>query len=151
MEPDESRGSRPVLGEREGENPSRHSPFFPTQGTWESQDPDGYINGVNRYQFTGSDPIDRGDPSGFDWDWWDDPQNEKALQDLMNAPSIPKGAAALVLIAEFAELERMTEQAVECKNTTISESQRWYSLDKQIAQMNTKLKQQRESGMVTGQ
>jgi len=69
----------------------------------------------------------------------------------MNAPSIPKGAAALVLIAEFAELERMTEQAVECKNTTISESQRWYSLDKQIAQMNTKLKQQRESGMVTGQ
>ncbi|MGC8561319.1 MAG: RHS repeat-associated core domain-containing protein [Phycisphaerae bacterium] len=44
--------------------------YSPTLGRWTSQDPLGYINGANTYQFLGSDPGDFVDPSGLSWAWW---------------------------------------------------------------------------------
>ncbi len=38
--------------------------YSPSLGTWISQDPAGYINGANTYQFVGSDPVGGVDPSG---------------------------------------------------------------------------------------
>ncbi len=38
--------------------------YSPSLGTWISQDPAGYINGANTYQFVGSDPVGRFDRTG---------------------------------------------------------------------------------------
>ncbi len=42
----------------------RNRNYSPTLGRWTSQDPLGYINGANTYQFVGSDPVGRADPGG---------------------------------------------------------------------------------------
>ncbi len=39
--------------------------YSPSLGTWISQDPAGYINGANTYQFVGSDPVGRVDLRGL--------------------------------------------------------------------------------------
>ena len=42
-------------------------------GTWISQDPAGYINGADTYQFVMSNPAGAVDPSGlWNWAWWGD-------------------------------------------------------------------------------
>jgi RHS repeat-associated protein len=38
--------------------------YSPTLGTWTSQDPLGYINGANTYQFVDSSPVGSVDPEG---------------------------------------------------------------------------------------
>ena len=40
--------------------------YSPSLGTWTSQDPAGYINGANTYQFVMSNPVGRVDPSGYE-------------------------------------------------------------------------------------
>ena len=40
--------------------------YSPSLGTWISQDPAGYINGANTYQFVGSGPVAGVDPTGLD-------------------------------------------------------------------------------------
>jgi RHS repeat-associated protein len=42
----------------------RHRNYSPSLGTWTSQDPAGYINGANTYQFVISNPVGSVDPSG---------------------------------------------------------------------------------------
>ncbi len=45
--------------------------YSPSLGTWISQDPAGYINGADTYQFVGSDPTSYADPSGlFSFGQW---------------------------------------------------------------------------------
>ena len=39
--------------------------YNPVTGTWMSQDPAGYVDGANRYQFVGSSPADLVDPAGL--------------------------------------------------------------------------------------
>ncbi len=39
--------------------------YSPSLGTWISQDPAGYINGADTYQFVESDPVGMVDPSGL--------------------------------------------------------------------------------------
>ncbi len=39
--------------------------YSPTLGTWTSQDPLGYINGANTYQFVDSSPVGNADPFGM--------------------------------------------------------------------------------------
>ena len=50
--------------------------YSPSLGRWINQDPAGYINGANRYQFVVSDPVGRVDPRGHQG-WgappWGDP------------------------------------------------------------------------------
>ena len=51
----------------------RHRNYSPSLGTWTSQDPAGYVNGANTYQFVMSNPVGSVDPSGFHWwdsNWW---------------------------------------------------------------------------------
>ena len=43
----------------------QHRNYSPSLGTWVSQDPAGYINGANTYQFVTSDPVGMVDPSGL--------------------------------------------------------------------------------------
>ena len=43
----------------------RHRNYSPSLGTWTSQDPAGYINGANTYQFVMSNPVGNVDPSGL--------------------------------------------------------------------------------------
>ena len=40
--------------------------YSPSLGTWISQDPAGYINGANTYQFVGGDPANAVDPAGLE-------------------------------------------------------------------------------------
>ena len=42
----------------------RHRNYSPSLGTWTSQDPAGYINGANTYQFVMSNPVGSVDASG---------------------------------------------------------------------------------------
>ena len=47
--------------------------YSPSLGRWISQDPAGYVNGANAYQFVVGDPIGWVDPSGGGWQglpWW---------------------------------------------------------------------------------
>jgi RHS repeat-associated protein len=47
--------------------------YDPTTGRWEQQDPAGYVNGANRYQFVVDAPTDLVDPTGLTWsDGWGD-------------------------------------------------------------------------------
>jgi RHS repeat-associated protein len=46
-----------------------HRDYSPSLGTWTSQDPLQYINGVNTYQFVMSNPVGNVDPSGEVWQW----------------------------------------------------------------------------------
>ena len=39
--------------------------YSPSLGRWTNQDPAGYTNGANRYQFVGSNPVNRADPRGL--------------------------------------------------------------------------------------
>ena len=41
-----------------------HRDYSTSLGVWTSQDPDGYINGANKYQFVESSPVNWVDPSG---------------------------------------------------------------------------------------
>ncbi len=50
--------------------------YSPSLGTWISQDPAGYINGANTYQFVMGNPVGRVDPAGLFWGW---------LQNMVNA------------------------------------------------------------------
>jgi RHS repeat-associated protein len=43
----------------------RHRNYSPSLGTWTSQDPAGYINGANTYQFVMSNPVGRVDAKGL--------------------------------------------------------------------------------------
>ena len=43
--------------------------YSPSLGTWVSQDPAGYINGANTYQFVESDPVGKADPDGLRADY----------------------------------------------------------------------------------
>ena len=45
---------------------ARNRNYSPTLGRWINQDPAGYINGANTYQFVMSNPVNRMDPSGLD-------------------------------------------------------------------------------------
>ena len=47
----------------------RHRNYSPSLGTWTSQDPAGYINGADTYQFVLSNPVNRVDPWGL-WHWY---------------------------------------------------------------------------------
>ncbi len=58
---------------------ARNRSYSPSLGRWINQDPAGYINGANTYQFVGSDPVNRVDMLGREllgmgWDgcgdWW---------------------------------------------------------------------------------
>ena len=44
---------------------ARNRNYSPTLGRWINQDPPGYINGANTYQFAASNPIGRLDPLGL--------------------------------------------------------------------------------------
>ncbi len=45
--------------------------YSPSLGTWISQDPAGYINGADTYQFVMGNPVDRADPTGLlAWYYW---------------------------------------------------------------------------------
>lgn len=39
-------------------------------GRWISQDPAGYVDGANIYEFAGGDPVEHVDPSGLEWQIW---------------------------------------------------------------------------------
>jgi RHS repeat-associated protein len=39
--------------------------YSPSLGVWASQDPAGYINGADTYQFVMGNPVDRADPTGL--------------------------------------------------------------------------------------
>jgi len=38
--------------------------YDPALGTWTSEDPDGYVNGINLYQMERSQPVGISDPNG---------------------------------------------------------------------------------------
>lgn len=42
----------------------RNRDYSPTLGRWMQQDPAGYVDGANLYEFVGDSPVDRTDPSG---------------------------------------------------------------------------------------
>jgi|GEM_PF-2689364 len=44
---------------------ARHRWYSPAQGRWISRDPIGYLDGINLYQYVGSDPISHTDPLGL--------------------------------------------------------------------------------------
>ena len=48
----------------------RHRNYSPSLGVWTSQDPAGYINGADTYQFVLSNPVGKVDPEGL-WNWSD--------------------------------------------------------------------------------
>ncbi len=52
---------------------ARNRNYSPTLGRWINQDPAGYINGANTYQFVMSNPVNRVDPEGLQvvsgWGW----------------------------------------------------------------------------------
>ncbi|MGC8561543.1 MAG: RHS repeat-associated core domain-containing protein, partial [Phycisphaerae bacterium] len=49
----------------------RNRNYSPSLGTWISQDPAGYINGANTYQFVMSNPVGKVDIWGdFSWQGW---------------------------------------------------------------------------------
>jgi RHS repeat-associated protein len=41
-----------------------HRDYSTTLGTWTSQEPDGYVDGANTYQFAGGNPANSLDPQG---------------------------------------------------------------------------------------
>ena len=49
---------------------SRNRNYSPSLGVWISQDPAGYINGADTYQFVLSNPVGNADPEGL-WNWSD--------------------------------------------------------------------------------
>ena len=48
---------------------ARNRNYSPTLGRWINQDPAGYINGANTYQFVMSNPVNGLDPMGL-WHWY---------------------------------------------------------------------------------
>ena len=49
---------------------ARNRNYSPSLGRWINQDPAGYINGANTYQFVGFNPVNRADPLGESfWGW----------------------------------------------------------------------------------
>ena len=48
---------------------ARSRNYSPSLGRWINQDPAGYINGANTYQFVMSNPVGNLDPLGL-WNWW---------------------------------------------------------------------------------
>ncbi len=66
----------------------RHRNYSPSLGTWTSQDPAGYINGANTYQFVMSNPVGNIDPKGTNCDEYlkdAHEQEEDAAKDEMKA------------------------------------------------------------------
>ncbi len=51
------------------ERNARNRNYDPTLGRWINQDPAGYINGANTYQFVVSNPVNAVDP--WELHWWD--------------------------------------------------------------------------------
>ena len=51
---------------------ARNRNYDPSLGRWINQDPAGYINGANTYQFVVSNPVGKDDPKGLSWAWWGD-------------------------------------------------------------------------------
>ena len=48
---------------------ARNRNYSPSLGRWINQDPAGYINGANTYQFVESNPVNAVDPNGEVWQW----------------------------------------------------------------------------------
>ncbi len=48
---------------------ARNRNYDPSLGRWINQDPVGYVNGANTYQFVVSNPVAKTDPQGRFWSW----------------------------------------------------------------------------------
>ncbi len=82
---------------------ARNRNYSPTLGRWINQDPAGYINGANTYQFVMGNPVNRVDPWGL-WHWYN-PWT-------WNWSWLPWAAKAVVKVAPHAVLK---EGAMECE------------------------------------
>ena len=100
----------------------RYRNYSPSLGTWISQDPAGYINGANTYQFVMSNPVGNVDPSGL-WVWWNpftwpiwSSAPAQAVPYVVPGSEVLEGAAALSNLPKAAGLANLREQTDMCNN-----------------------------------
>ena len=107
---------------------ARNRNYSPSLGRWINQDPAGYINGANTYQFVESDPVNAVDPTGtIAWYYWAAAGGvdilgggpEDPLADAVHAGILGAGeAAATEDAAQLAAQQAAREAALKAAQTT---------------------------------
>ena len=107
---------------------ARNRNYSPSLGRWINQDPAGYINGANTYQFVESDPVNAVDPTGtIAWYYWAAAGGvdilgggpEDPLADAVDAGILGAGeAAATEDAAQLAAQQAAREAALKAAQTT---------------------------------
>ncbi len=110
---------------------ARNRNYSPALGRWINQDPAGYINGANTYQFAMGNPVNAVDPSGLlAWYYWagagavnllllgpEDPLSDFASCGIIGAGEIAGGTAADLTAEQIAQQTASQELAQKAAQT----------------------------------